>query len=103
MQSGTAPTPGRAGRSLRMSISMVAMTVTDTEDEVIDLRSHRVAELVQVLAGCRPEAAELAVAPHLPTSTVSPDDALNAVAHALVCLRAPARDGKPATARDGDS
>jgi hypothetical protein len=53
----------------------------------IDLRAHRLGDLVQALAGCRPETAELAVGAALSDGQLDPDDALDTLAEALVRVR----------------
>jgi hypothetical protein len=58
-------------------------------DGVIDLRGHRLGDLVQVLSGCTAERAELAVAAHRHGTPVAPDVALDTIARALVRLRCP--------------
>jgi hypothetical protein len=65
-------------------------------DLVIDLTAtapppatgHRLAELVQALTGCCAEQAELAVDDPIPTGPASADDAVRAMATALVRLKA---------------
>lgn len=56
-------------------------------DTTIDLRAHRLGDLVQALAGCRPETAELAVGADLSDGRLEPDAALDALAEALVRVR----------------
>jgi len=63
-------------------------------DLIIDLTTptepptgHRLADLVQVLAGCSVERAELAVSDPTPTGPVTNDHALRTMARALVRLR----------------
>jgi hypothetical protein len=58
-------------------------------DRVIDLRGHRLGDLVQVLSGCDPERAEMAVCEREPGTPVSPEAALDTLARALVQLRGP--------------
>jgi hypothetical protein len=72
------------------------MSITPTQlpaDLVIDLTTptelptgHRLAELVQALTGCSVERAELAISDPTP-GPASSDDALEAMARALVWLR----------------
>jgi hypothetical protein len=56
-------------------------------DTTIDLRGHRLGDLVQALSGCRPETAELAVGAAVSDGQLDPDDALDALAEALVRVR----------------
>lgn len=58
---------------------------TPDSDSPLDLRGHRLGDLVQVLAGCGAEEAELAVGSH-PRRRLSSEDALDALAWALVRL-----------------
>jgi hypothetical protein len=69
------------------TVAATTSSASEATEEVIDLRGHRLGDLVQVLAGCSPERAELAVAAHRPGCRVTPDDALDTVARALVELR----------------
>jgi hypothetical protein len=71
---------------------MAVMTKEDprallVDGDTIDLRGHRLGDLVQALAGCRPEAAELAVGAALSDGQLEPDDALDTLAEALVRVR----------------
>jgi hypothetical protein len=71
-----------------MAITTIASSATSNgSGEVIDLRGHRLGDLVQVLSGCTAEHAELAVGEHLPGTAVSPEAALDTVARALIGLR----------------
>jgi hypothetical protein len=84
-----------------MAIKTIATTRAsghDTDEHVIDLRGHRLADLIQVLSGCDPERAELAVGTHEPGTCVNPDDALDTLARALVQLRCAATVGTAGTA-----
>lgn len=70
---------------------MVSTIVPTTPRIIIDLddppTGHRLAELVQALTGCSIERAELAVCDPTPTGPASNEDALDAMAQALVRLR----------------
>jgi hypothetical protein len=67
-----------------MTISSVDMSVTTSR--VIDLRAHRLGELVQALTGCPTEIAELALGGLAPAGPIAEDHALDVVATALVRL-----------------
>ena len=68
-------------------------------DVVIDLddppTGHRLTELLQALTGCSVETAELAISDPTPSGPASPDDALAAVARAMVALRSSAPAARP--------
>lgn len=68
-------------------MAVSAMEMTLTSERVIDLRGHRLGELVQALTGCSTESAELAVGDLSPTGQVEASDALDVVATALVRVR----------------
>lgn len=63
-------------------------------DTTIDLRAHRLGDLVQALAGCRPETAELAVGAALSDGRLEADAALDTLAEALVRVRRRAAPGR---------
>ncbi len=65
-----------------MTISSVDMSVTTSR--VIDLRAHRLGELVQALTGCPTAVAELALGGPTPAGPIAEDHALDALATALV-------------------
>jgi hypothetical protein len=80
---------------------MAVMTKEDprallVDGDAIDLRGHRLGELVQALAGCRPETAELAVGAAVSDGQLEPEDALDTLAEALVRVRR--RPRRPTTA-----
>ena len=70
-----------------MAISEIVRT-----DVIIDLddppTGHRLTELLQALTGCSVESAELAISDPTPAGPASPDEALAAMARAMVALRA---------------
>ena len=69
-----------------MAISQIVPT-----DVILDLddppTGHRLSELLQALTGCSVEHAELAISDPTPAGPASPDEALAAVARAMVALR----------------
>jgi len=60
-------------------------------DVIVDLddppTGHRLTELLQALTGCSVESAELAISDPTPSGPASPDEALSAMARAMVALR----------------
>jgi hypothetical protein len=72
-----------------MAISSIDMTVTT--GRVLDLRAHRLGELVQALTGCPTEVAELALGGLTHAGPVSEGQALDALAAALVRVSHPDR------------
>ena len=73
-----------------MAISEIVRT-----DVILDLddppTGHRLTELLQALTGCSVESAELAISDPTPAGPASPDDAVTAVARAMVALKSPSR------------
>lgn len=65
----------------------VTMIEAQREAGVIDLRGHRLGDLVRLLSGCGAADAELAVAAVGSGDALAPDEALDALATALVRLR----------------
>ena len=70
------------------------MAVTEfvsTTTVIIDLddppTGHRLTELLQALTGCSVERAELAISDPTPTRPATPDEALTAMARAMVALK----------------
>lgn len=72
-----------------MAITTIDMSLTDrlTDGRVIDLRGHRLGELVQLLSGCGTEAAELAVGDLAPAAQLDEKTALDVLATALVRIK----------------
>ena len=60
-------------------------------DVILDLddppTGHRLTELLQALTGCSVESAEMAISDPTPSGPASPDEALSAMARAMVALR----------------
>lgn len=73
----------------------VSIQKVRTGERVIDLRGHRLGELVQVLTGCSTERAELAVGDLAPGAVVDEPQALEVLATALVRVRGPRRTPSP--------
>jgi hypothetical protein len=69
-----------------MAISEIVRT-----DVILDLddppTGHRLTELLQALTGCSVESAELAMSDPTPAGPASAEDAVSAVARAMVALR----------------
>jgi len=69
------------------------MTISEIvrNDVILDLddppTGHRLTELLQALTGCSVERAELAISDPTPTGPASPEDALAAMARAMVAVR----------------
>jgi hypothetical protein len=82
-----------------MAITSIAEAGPTDMDNEIDLRAHRLGELVRALTGCSSVRAEMEVAHALRGSTpVSPDQALETVARAIVRVR-PVPELTPVQAR----
>ena len=68
-------------------------------DVILDLddppTGHRLTELLQALTGCSVETAELAISDPTPAGPASPDDALAAVARAMVAVRSRSTQARP--------
>lgn len=64
----------------------LVINLTDTPEPERST-GHRLAELVQALTGCSAERAELAISDPTPDGPASSDEALEAMARALVRLR----------------
>ena len=69
-----------------MAISQIVRT-----DVIVDLddppTGHRLSELLQALTGCSVESAEMAISDPTPAGPASPEEALSAVARAMVALK----------------
>jgi hypothetical protein len=69
------------------------MTISEIvrSDVILDLddppSGHRLTELLQALTGCSVETAELAISDPTPAGPASPEEALSAVARAMVALK----------------
>jgi hypothetical protein len=69
------------------------MTISEIvrSDVILDLddppTGHRLTELLQALTGCSVETAELAISDPTPAGPASPEEALSAVARAMVALK----------------
>ena len=78
--------PGRDWSRTPMTISEIVRS-----DVILDLddppTGHRLTELLQALTGCSVESAELAISDPTPSGPASPDEALSAMARAMVALR----------------
>ena len=74
-----------------MAISQIVRNDVTNTDVVVDLDNpptgHRLTELLQALTGCSVESAELAISDPTPAGPASPDEAVDAVARAMVVLR----------------
>ncbi len=68
-------------------------------DVILDLddppTGHRLTELLQALTGCSVETAELAICDPTPVGPASPDEALSAVARAMVAVRSRSTQARP--------
>lgn len=64
----------------------LVINLTDTHEPEVPT-GHRLAELVQALTGCSAERAELAISDPTPSGPATSEDALEAMARALVRLR----------------
>jgi len=77
------------------------MTISEIvrSDVILDLddppTGHRLTELLQALTGCSVETAELAISDPTPAGPASPDDALAAVARAMVAVRSRSTQARP--------
>jgi len=77
------------------------MTISEIvrSDVILDLddppTGHRLTELLQALTGCSVETAELAISDPTPAGPASPEEALSAVARAMVVLRSSAPAARP--------
>lgn len=69
----------------QLSADLVINLTDSPEPELA--AGHRLAELVQAITGCSAERAELAISDPTPAGPTSSDDALEAMARALVRLR----------------
>jgi len=81
-----------------MAISEIVRTDA-ISDVILDLddppTGHRLTELLQALTGCSVETAELAISDPTPAGPASPDEAVDAVARAMVALRSSAPAARP--------